>query len=78
LLKKKRKGSNMGKKPLEYFKLLLSEQELKMLKLALMTRFAYTTIALSEDIDDQIRGLIALVEYDPIILGSSYFGRTDN
>jgi len=68
----------MIEKELDTFKLVLSEQEIKQLKLTLMTRFTYMTIALSSDIDVQLQGLISLVEYDPSVLGTSHFGRVDN
>ena len=59
-------------------KLVLSEQEMKVLRYTLMTRFTYTSISLAEDLELQLQDLARLAEMDPSILGTNYFGRIDN
>ena len=59
-------------------KLVRSEAEIKQLLLSLMVRFSYMSIALAADSGYQLQSLFGMVDVDPSILGTSYFGRIDN
>ena len=59
-------------------KLVRSDAEIKQLQVTTMIKATYMIIALSSNIELQLKDLCDLADMDYQILGTSYFGRVDN
>ena len=59
-------------------KLVLSEAEIRELYRVLLTRFSYMALAMSENIEAEIKYLCELIDEDSSVLSLDCFGRLNN